>query len=69
MKFYDRIIRNVTKVDFFAFSLYMRMFSHHEPAHMREEETSSRVMRIRWSLWELMVYSVVTNPVVYFVLQ
>lgn len=44
------------------------MLLHHEPAHVAEKESPFRVMGIRICLTELVVYTMVTAPLVNVVL-
>ena len=52
----------IGEVDCFSFLDNLRVFPHHEPAAVREEESSSRVVRIGVGVRVFMVLAVITDP-------
>ena len=63
MKGNNRILQDVTHVDHLPVPQHFWMFRLHEPAHVGEEEASMRVMRVGICLAELVVDTVVSDPV------
>lgn len=63
------ILLQITHVDRGSLADHIRMFADQEPAHVREEETSLRVMGVRISVREFMMDSVIPHPLVNVILQ
>ena len=62
LEHYNRICLEIGEVDCFSFRNNVRVLSHHEPAAMREEESSSGVVRIGVGVRVFVVLAVVTYP-------
>lgn len=65
----DRVSFQVFHVDRATFGGDVRMFAHHQPAHVREEEAAGRVVRVCIRVGELVMDPVVAHPFVYVVLE
>lgn len=53
----------------FTFFFHVRMFLEKQPAHVSEEETTTRVVRVGISFRILVMYTMVTAPFVNIILQ
>lgn len=64
MELYDGIVVDVAHVEHTTFSQHFWMLMHHEPADVRKEEASIRIVRIGISFREFVVHTMITNPFV-----
>lgn len=64
-----RVGLQVPHVDRPALAGDVRVFAHHQPAHVREEEPAGRVVRVGVRVGELVVHAVVAHPLVDVVLE
>lgn len=60
----DGILFQVAHIDGGTLLDYIGMFANHQPAHMREKESSLRVMGIRVRVRKFVMHSMVSNPLV-----
>lgn len=60
---YDRISQNIAHVYLTTSSQDFRVFSHHQPSNVGEEESTIAVVRVGVGLGVLVMNSVVTDPV------
>jgi hypothetical protein len=58
----NRIGQDVTHVDLFPTSFHLRVFLHHQPSDVREEQSAARVVRVGICLAVLVVDPVVSDP-------
>lgn len=58
-----RITVQVGQINTFALRLDVRMFATQQPAHVREEESTLGIVRIRLCLTELVMDTVISGPV------
>lgn len=65
----NRILLEIAHVDRGTLVDDVRMLAHQEPAHVREEEASLRVVRIRIRVRKLVVDSMIPHPFVNMILQ
>jgi len=64
-----RIGFHVFHIDRTALAGYVRMFADHQPAHVWEEKSPSRVVWVGVRVGELVVNPVISDPFVYVVLE
>lgn len=58
----NRVLQEITHVDSFTTSQYLRMFLTKQPAHVSKKESATSVMRISVSFTELVMYTVISAP-------
>lgn len=64
MELNDRVIQDVGHVQHVAFSDYIRVLVHHQPADMGKEETTIAIVWIGISFGEFVVHTVIAHPIV-----
>jgi len=69
VKLHQWIVVDVGHVDGLAPFVDVGVFALHQPTHMREEETPVGVVGVGVRLAELVMHSVVANPIRYVVLR
>jgi hypothetical protein len=69
MEPYKRICLEIGEIYCFSFRNNVRVFSHHEPAAVREEESSSGVVRVGVGIRVFVVLAVITYPDMQIVLR
>ena len=62
LEHHHRIPLQVAHVNVASFDKHLRVFPHQEPAYVREEESSLRVVRVRVGLCELVMQAMVARP-------
>lgn len=69
VKLHQWIVVDVGHIDGFALSIDIGVFALHQPTDVREEEASVCVVWVGVRLTELVMHSVVANPIRYVVLR